>query len=234
MSNRHALVIGASTGIGAATARTLSLSGWDVTAIARRPQLLNVLSQENPRIRGIGGDVTDTDALDTLVRREGPFQAVVYAAGWNVPDRELTVLDTHTWRQLMSVNVDGAFTAVSAALPAMRAAGDGLIIFVSSISAVQPDASGAAYQASKRALHGLAGAINLEEGHHGIRACLVLPGLTRTDFNALRRNAPSEEQRATFLSPQDVASAIAFICELPPHVLVPELTVVPTANPWNR
>jgi NADP-dependent 3-hydroxy acid dehydrogenase YdfG len=61
-----------------------------------------------------------------------------------------------------------------------------------------------------------------------------MPGLTRTEFNALRRTPPTEEQRASFMTPEDVAEAIVFICELPPHLMIPSVTIVPTVNPWNR
>jgi NADP-dependent 3-hydroxy acid dehydrogenase YdfG len=61
-----------------------------------------------------------------------------------------------------------------------------------------------------------------------------MPGLTATDFMSLRRNPPTEEQRANFMTSDDVAEAIAFICDLPPHLMIPSLTIVPTINPWNR
>lgn len=233
MIQRHALVIGASSGIGAATAIGLSGRGWAVTAAARREDRLADLAREHPGVRTAAVDVTDGPALRQVVEQAGPLDALVYSAGWNLPDRELGVLTPEDWHRTFSVNVDGAFAATQAVLPQMRLTG-GLIVYVSSISAEHVDGSGAAYQASKRALHGLAEATGFEEGGHGIRTSLVMPGLTRTEFNALRRTPPTEEQRADFMTPEDVAEAIVFICELPTHLMIPSLTIVPTVNPWNR
>lgn len=234
MNQRKALVIGASSGIGASTALGLADLNWAVTAVARRQDRLRDLALQNPNIQTTTLDVTDTSALNHTLEQVGPLDALVYAAGWNFPERELEVLDPDDWRHAFNVNVNGAFIATQAALPQMRLNGGGVIVYVSSISAVRADASGAAYQASKRALHGLAEAINLEEVGHGIRASIVMPGLTKTEFNSLRRTPPSETQRSQFLTSQDVADAIIFICELPARVMIPELTIVPTANPWNR
>jgi serine 3-dehydrogenase len=234
MTKRRALVIGASSGIGAAVAIGLSNRGWDVTATARRKDRLADLAHEDPRIQTTMVDVTDEKELRQVVAEVGAIDALIYAAGWNLPDRELNVLAVEDWHRAFSVNVDGAFAATQAVLPHMRREGGGVIVFVSSTSAEHADASGAAYQASKRALHGLAEATNFEEGRHGIRTSLVMPGLTKTEFNSLRRNPPSEEDRLNFMKPEDVAAAIIFICELPSHLMIPELTIVPTVNPWNR
>ena len=233
MTQRHALVIGASSGIGAATAIGLSTRGWAVTAAARRGGRLAGLAHEHPGIRTAVVDVTDGHALHQVVEQAGPIDVVVYSAGWNLPDRELAVLTPEAWHRSFSVNVDGAFAVTQAVLPQMRLNG-GLIVYVSSISAEHVDGSGAAYQASKRALHGLAEATSFEEGKHGIRTSLVMPGLTRTEFNALRRTPPTDEQRADYMTPEDVAEAVVFICELPTHLMIPSLTIVPTVNPWNR
>lgn len=234
MKDKHALILGASSGIGAAAAESLALDGWHVTAAARRSERLVELSSQHPTISPQQLDVTDRKAVEECIGNLPDIDVLVYAAGHNFPERELDVLVETDWRQSFDVNVDGALHAVQAVLPRMKAADGGLIVLISSISAEHGDASGAAYQASKRALHGLAEALSFEEGINGIRTTLIMPGLTRTDFNSLRRNPPSEEARKQFLSAQDVASAVVYVSNLPPHVLVPTLTIVPTANPWNR
>jgi serine 3-dehydrogenase len=234
ITQRHALVIGASSGIGAATAIDLSSHGWNVTAVARRQDRLVDMVRHHTRIKMAVVDVTSAAELQKTIDHIGPIDVLVYAAGWNFPERELSVLTTEDWHQAFSVNVDGAFTATQAVLPQMRRNGGGVIVYISSISAAHADASGAAYQASKRALHGLAEATSFEEGQHGIRVSLVMPGLTRTEFNSLRRTPPTEEARSKFMAPEDVAAAVTFICELPAHLMIPELTIVPTINPWNR
>jgi serine 3-dehydrogenase len=233
MSKMHAVVIGASSGIGKETVLGLVTLGWNVTAIARRGNLLDELSALHANITTQVVDVENTKLLEKIIRESEPIDALIYAAGYNIPERELSVLDATNWHKLQRINVDGAFYATTAALEQMRIHG-GVIVYVSSISASQADVSGAAYQSSKRGLHGLAAAVNIEESKNRVRASLVAPGLTRTDFNSLRRNPPSEEQRAQFLTPHDVAQAVIFICTLPAHVMIPELTIVPTAIPGNR
>lgn len=234
MKEKHALIIGASSGIGAATAEQLAKDNWLVTAAARRSERLVNLSSKFPNIRPQELDATDRTAVEETIRTLPVVDALIYAAGHNVPERELDVLVESDWRQLFDVNVTGAFHAIQAVLPKMRAAGGGLIVLISSISAERGDASGAAYQASKRALHGLAEATSFEEGPNHIRTTLIMPGLTRTDFNSLRRNPPDEEARKKFLSAEDVAGAVVYVCKLPSHVFVPSLTIVPTSNPWNK
>ena len=231
---RRALILGASSGIGAATAVSLAERGWHVLAAARREDRLAELAKEHSGICTAVVDVSDTAAVRSLVESSEPLDALVYAAGWNLPDREIKVLAEEDWKRSFSVNVDGAFAATQAVLPQMREAGGGVIVYVSSISAEKVDASGVAYQASKRALNGLAEVTSLEEGHYGIRTSLVMPGLTATEFMGRRRVPPTAEQRATFMSAEDVADAIAYICELPPRLMIPSLTIVPTVNPWNR
>lgn len=234
VTQRHALVIGASSGIGAATAIGLAKEDWKVTAFARREDRLADLTKENHNIQTKVVDAANESDLQKAINQIGPIDTLIYAAGWNLPQRELTVLSSQDWHRAFGINVDGAYTAVQAILPQMRGKGAGTIIFISSISATHPDASGAAYQASKRALHGLAEAISFEEGHHGIRVSLVMPGLTRTEFNSLRRTPPTAEARSKYMAPEDVADAVVYICQLPPHLMIPELTIVPTINPWNR
>lgn len=234
MTTRHALVIGASSGIGAATSLRLAKDGWKVTAVARRTPELSALEEENPRLSGLTLDVTDRAALLAAVESLPAVDAMIYAAGLNVPEREIEVLSVEDWKAIFEVNVNGAFHAAQALLPSMRSAGGGLMVFVSSISAERADPSGVAYQSSKRAMHGLAEGILVEERENGIRAALIMPGLTRTDFNLKRRTPPTEEDREKFLTPEDVAESISFVCNLPSHVMIPYLTVVPTANPWNK
>jgi NADP-dependent 3-hydroxy acid dehydrogenase YdfG len=233
MSKMNAVVIGASSGIGRESVLGLAALGWNVTAIARRGKLLDELSALYTNVTTRVADVENTDLLGEIIHDSGPIDAMIYAAGYNIPERELSVLDPANWHKLQRINVDGAFYATTAALEQMRTRG-GVIVYISSISAYQADVSGAAYQSSKRGLHGLAAAVNIEESKNGVRASLVAPGLTKTDFNSLRRNPPSEEQRAQFLTPYDVAQAVIFICTLPAHVMIPELTILPTAIPGNR
>src|SRR5215471_18260980 len=110
----------------------------------------------------------------------------------------------------------------------MRDRGAGHIIYVASISGIVPDISGAAYQAAKRGLIGLAHAIRVEEKEHGIRTCAVCPGLVDTEILENRPVKPPSEMLAKALQPVDVAETILAVAKLPPRAVVPELQVMPT------
>jgi NADP-dependent 3-hydroxy acid dehydrogenase YdfG len=160
--------------------------------------------------------------------RLGEIDILVYNSGTNVKDRALTKLTPATWDKMVSVNMNGAFYATQAALPGMRQRGKGHLIYVASISAVVPDVSGAAYQASKRGLLGMAHAVRVEEKENGIRTCVVCPGLVDTEILENRPVKPSAETLAKALQPGDVAEVILSVAKLPARAVVPELQVMPT------
>lgn len=224
-----ALVVGATSGIGRACATALALKGWRVVAAARRQSLLDDLARQLPSVTAEALDVTDPCEVRRIVEGVAPLDVLVYASGLNVADREVEVLTPGHWDDIVRVNLTGAFHAVSAAVPLMRANGGGLIVLIASVSALSPDASGAAYQAAKRGLVGLAHATTFEEHHHGIRVSVVHPGLVDTAFVDQRRNPPPAEVRARALHPDDVAAAVTMLAALPARAYVPELTILPTA-----
>ncbi|HEV2093513.1 MAG TPA: SDR family NAD(P)-dependent oxidoreductase, partial [Rubrobacter sp.] len=157
LSGKTAVVVGASSGIGLATANLLSDSGATVHAAARRKDAIEEgaegraitaheldISDEASVRRTLGG-IGDSDGIDVLV----------VAAGMNFPERRLEQLTGESWDAMISVNLSGAFYAVHAALPYLRAS-QGLAVLVSSVSGSWPDASGPAYQASKAGMTELA------------------------------------------------------------------------------
>src|SRR5262249_44290092 len=144
-----------------------------------------------------------------------------------IPDRSLTRLTPETWEMMLATNLTGAFHCTQLALPVMREQGDGLLIYVATAAVGRPDLSGAAYQASKHGMVGLAHATREEEKRHGIRTSVIFPGLTDTPL-LLQRPVPTPpEVVAQALQPDDVAQACLFLATLPPRACVPELTIVP-------
>jgi serine 3-dehydrogenase (NADP+) len=111
----------------------------------------------------------------------------------------------------------------------MRSQGGGLIIHIGSVSGRWADFSGAAYQASKHGLVGLAQATMIEERENGIRVSVVFPGLCDTPLLKLRKSPPSPETLAKAMQPEDIASACLFIAKLPARTYVPELIMMPGA-----
>ena len=222
------LVVGASSGIGREIAILFARGGAKVTAVARREdrllQLQAQLSSEGHPVQIHVGDATDPAALDGL----GDVDILIYATGNNIPDRALTRLTPELWEMMISVNLSGAFYATQAVLPFMRARKAGLIFYISSRSSIAADESGAAYQAAKRGLAGIAAAIRVEEKANGIRTCLVCPGLTDTEILDRRPVKPAAELLARALKPGDVAELVLAIAKLPARVWVPEVQILPT------
>ncbi len=234
--NQVALVVGASSGIGRATAELLARAGARVMASARRRDRLETL-QRQMAAEGHPIDVFAADAaeaaqmarlVETTQQKLGAVDLLVYATGTNTPDRALTRLRPEIWNDLIGTNLNGAYYVTHALLPAMRAARRGHLIYVSSVSGHTPDVSGAAYQASKRGMIGLAHAIRVEERQNGIRTCVVCPGLVDTEILDKRPVKPDRETLDNALRPEDVAEAILAIAMLPPRAAVPEMSIVPT------
>ena len=236
MKNQVALVVGASSGIGRASAVALAREGARVMASARRADRLRRL-QEEMRAEGHAVEIFPADAakladMERLAEetraRLGAIDIMVYSTGTNTPDRSMKRLTPAIWDNMIAVNLNGAYYATQAVLPAMRERGAGHLIYISSISGLTPDVSGAAYQAAKRGLVGLAHAIRVEEKERGIRTCVICPGLVDTEILAFRPVKTPAETVAKALQPEDVASAVLAVAKLPQRAAVPEMQIVPT------
>lgn len=173
-------------------------------------------------------DASSAEEMEKLAERAGKIDILVFAAGTNTPDRAMTRLNAYTWDMMIGANLNSAYYATRAVLPSMRERKAGHLIYVSSISGIMPDVSGASYQAAKRGLLGLAHAIRVEEREHGIRTCVVCPGLVDTEILDKRPVKPSAEIIAKALQPEDVAEAILAVAKLHPRVAVPEFQILPT------
>jgi serine 3-dehydrogenase len=230
------LVVGASSGIGRETVLLFAREGAKVMASARRQERLRelqeTLAKEKIAIEIYSADATKPADMEALAKhtyeRFGNIDILVFTSGTNTKERALTRLTTEIWDMMVSVNLNGAYYVTRALLPAMREKKAGQLIYVSSISGHTPDVSGAAYQAAKRGLIGLAHAIRVEEKEHGIKTCVVCPGLVDTEILNNRPVKPPAEMLAKALQPEDVAEAILSVAKLPPRAVVTELTIVPT------
>ena len=225
LSGRVAVVVGAPSGIGAATARAFAEAGAHVHAAARR------LPSLGDGITGHELDVVDRSSVDRFaqtVTGAGPVHALIVAAGANLRNRSLDRLTPDGWDKLIAVNLTGAFNVVRAFLGALRETrGDAILI--GSVSGSWPDVSGSGYQAAKSGLLAFARGAGFEEHARGVRITTVLPGVVDTAILDSRPEPPSAELRAHMLQPEDVAAACLFAATLPPRAHVPELTILPTA-----
>ena len=240
LENTVAWITGASSGIGRATAEALARHGSAVVLSARSE---DGLRDSAAAIAAHGGDAV-TEPLDSLdatavdavaariADRFGRLDILVNNAGMNVPRRHWKDVSREGFEEVVGINLNGAFHCARAALPAMRARGDGLIVNVSSwagryVSSV----TGPAYNAAKSAVLAMNESLNLEEGGNGIRACAVCPGEVATPILDRRPAPPDAATRARMLQPEDVAATILHVARMPPRACVNEIVISPT---WNR
>jgi NADP-dependent 3-hydroxy acid dehydrogenase YdfG len=236
LKDQVVVIVGASSGIGRAAAVLFAREGAKVVAAARREDRLQALKQELAKeqceITVRTADASQPSdmqqlAQDTLAQF-GRIDVLVFASGINIRDRAMNRLTPELWNSVVEINLNGSFYATHAVLPSMRKAGAGHLIYISSISGVITDVSGAAYQASKRGVLGMAHAIRLEEKQNNIRTSVICPGLVDTELLEQRPVKPSPEILAQALQPEDVAETILFVAKLPPRAAVPELHLMPT------
>jgi NADP-dependent 3-hydroxy acid dehydrogenase YdfG len=223
--SRTALVVGASSGIGLATAMAFAEAGDVVHAAARRVAPISDALGERATAHAL--DINDREAVDELAATIGRLDALVIAAGVNVPERRLHQLTPESWDHIVGTNLTGAFNVVHAFLEPLLAA-RGTIVLIGSVSGSWPDRSGMAYQASKAGLLALARGIGFEAGGD-LRVTAILPGVVDTPILENRPEPPDAETRAQMLQAEDVAAACVFVVSLPPRAYVPELTILPTA-----
>lgn len=236
ISGQVVVVVGASSGIGRSAAVLLAREGAKVVAAARRQDRLQALKTElageQHEIAIHVADASNPADMQQLAQEtlklHGRIDVLVFATGTNIPDRSMQRLNPTLWDSVVSVNLNGAYYATHAVLPSMRTAGAGHLIYIASISSVITDVSGAAYQASKRGLLGMAHAIRMEEKQNGIRTCVICPGLVDTELIEKRPVKPSAEVMAQALQPEDVAEAVLYVAKLAPRAAVPEMHMMPT------
>jgi serine 3-dehydrogenase len=232
------VIVGASSGIGRAAAVLFAREGAKVVASARREERLQSLKDELAReqreITVRPADASKAKDMQQLAQATleqfGRIDILVFASGTNTPDRAMERLNPGIWNSLIDLNLNGAFYATHAVLPSMRNAGSGHLIYISSISGLVPDVSGAAYQASKRGVLGLAHAVRMEEKQNGIRTCVICPGLVDTELMEKRPVKPSPEVLAKALQAEDVAETIVYAAKLPPRASIPELVLLPATQ----
>ena len=235
LSGQCVLITGGGSGIGLAAARLFLAEGARVAVAGRNADKLRRAAEAlkgGDRLIYLAADVTDPQQVKRLVddvtQRLGRIDVLVNNAGLNIKERTIRELTPERWRTLMAGNLEGAFHCMQAVLPQMRERQDGLIINVNSISGKRANPlGGAAYNAAKFGLRGLAMSVAAEEKPNGIRVS-IYPGEVDTPILEQRPSPITEEHRRTILQPEDVAAAVLFIAMLPPNATVPELIITPS------
>ncbi|UNZ20860.1 SDR family oxidoreductase [Streptomyces sp. 891-h] len=243
-SSRTAVVTGASSGIGAATARRLAASGYRVVLTARRAdriaELAAQLSDAGHEAEAYPLDVTDRAAVDAFAERFEALDVLVNNAGGALGADPVATGNPEEWRQMYETNVLGTLHVTQALLPALTASGDGTVVVLSSTAGHATYEGGAGYVAAKHAQHVLAETLRLEVVGEPVRVIEIAPGMVRTEEFALTRFHGNEEKAAKVyagvaepLTADDVADTIAWTVTRPSHVNVDLLVVRPRAQASN-
>ncbi len=233
---RTAVVTGASSGIGAATARALAADGFHVVCAARRGDRVEALAEE------IGGtavvcDVTDADSVAAMAASLETVAVLVNNAGVAFDAVNVEQADPAAWARMFDVNVLGTLRVTQALLPALRAYGAGLVVTMGSTAGRVPYETAGGYVAAKHGVHALAQTMRLEHVAEPLRFTVIMPGMVRTDeFSLVRFEGDAERAAAIYagvaepLTAEDVAETVRWVASLPAHVNIDELVVRPRAQ----
>jgi NADP-dependent 3-hydroxy acid dehydrogenase YdfG len=231
-----AVVTGASSGIGAATARKLAVQGYDVVVAARRLDLLSALADEIGA-RAVALDITSDASVAALAEAVPEVDLLVNNAGGALGADPVATASLEDWQRMYDVNVLGTLRVTKALLPALRAGGGGTIITVTSTAAHITYEGGAGYTAAKHAERAMVETLRLELNGEPVRVVEIAPGMVHTEgFSLTRFGGDSAKADAVYadvdrpLVAHDIAECIAFAAGLPLHVNIDRLVVRPLAQ----
>ncbi|MGV9679552.1 SDR family NAD(P)-dependent oxidoreductase [Nocardia sp. NPDC003482] len=231
MSTRTAVVTGASSGIGEATARELAKQGCHVVVGARRVDRLERLARE------IGGtalplDVTDEDSVRAFADAVERVDVLVNNAGGAKGLAPVAEADLDDWRWMWETNVLGTLRMTKALLPKLIDSGDGLIVTVTSVAALQPYDNGSGYTSAKHAQAVLHRTLRGELLGQPVRLTEIAPGAVETEFSLVRFGGDADRAAKVYegidpLVAQDIAEIIGFVATRPAHVNLDTIVVKP-------
>ena len=227
-----AVVTGASSGIGADTARALAERGFEVVLGARRVDKLERLARNIEGARFQALDVTDAASVESFARSVERLDLLVNNAGGALGLDRVEAAQDDRWRTMWEVNFLGVVRMTRALLPALRASGDSHIINVGSIAGFEQYPGGAGYTGAKHAARALTKTLRLELNGEPIRITEIAPGLVETEFSLVRFDQDASKAAAVYdgmtpLTGRDVADCIVWAATRPSHVNIDEIVVRP-------
>ena len=229
-SKGTAVVTGASSGIGAATARALAADGWEVVVGARRLDRLEALAGEiDGRTHPL--DVTDSASVDAFVAAVPECRLVVNNAGGALGLSPVAESDEDQWRIMYDTNVLGVLRVTKGLLPALEASGDGQVVTIGSIAGHEPYPGGAGYNAAKFAVRAVMSVLRQELLGRPVRVSEIDPGMVETEFSLVRFGGDAERaarvyEGVTPLTAEDVAECVRWVVSRPSHVNVDQMIVL--------
>ena len=239
MSDKEiAVVTGASSGIGAATAQLLAESGYHVIAAARRKDRLDTLAKDNSNIEIFELDITNQSQVDSLARdlKGKSVSVLVNNAGGAFDSVDILNSDPDVWRKTYEVNVIGTVRMIKAISPIMEAFGRGHIVIVSSTAGHRTYENGGNYVAAKHAERSLVETLRLELNGLPIRVTEIAPGMVKTEefakvrYGDVAKAAKVYEGVAQPLVAADIAETIRWSVMLPHHVNIDSMIIRPVAQ----
>jgi len=235
-ATRTAVVTGASSGIGAATARRLAAEGFDVVCAARRTDRIEKLARQIAG-RAITLDVTSSESVAALAAAVPECSLLVNDAGGALGLEPIASADPDEWQTMFDVNVLGVLRVTQALLPALIASGAGHVIVVGSTAGRIVYEGGAGYTAAKHAVAAVVETLRLELCGQPVRVSEIAPGMVRTEeFSLVRFHGDAERAKQVYagveapLTADDIADCIAWCATRPAHVNVDLLVVKPLAQ----
>lgn len=234
---RTAVVTGASSGIGEATARRLAAEGFEVVAAARRRERLDKLAADVSSIRPVTLDVTSQESVDALVGSLERCDVLVNNAGGALGLESVAEGRLDDWQRMYDVNVLGSLRMTQALVPRLVESGDGVLVMVTSTAGLVSYEGGGGYCAAKHAQTSMVETLRLELVGQPVRVVEIAPGMVQSEGFAVTRFRGDEEAAARVyagvpgpLSSDDVADAIAWCVTRPAHVNVDRLVIRPRAQ----
>ena len=238
MAERIAVVTGASSGIGAATARGLARAGFHVVAGARRTDRLEALAEE-VGATALVLDVTNPASVEAfraaVADRYGHADLLVNNAGLAAGLDPVADGDERDWQAMLDTNVLGLLRVTRAFLPLLRAAPHAHVVNLGSIAGFEVYPGGVGYTASKHAVRAVTGTLRLELNGEPIRVTEVAPGMVETEFSLVRFHGDAERADEVYagvqpLTAEDIADCIVWAVTRPPHVDIDFMVVRPVAQ----
>jgi NADP-dependent 3-hydroxy acid dehydrogenase YdfG len=231
VSRGTAVVTGASSGIGAATAARLAHDGWDVVVGARRLDRLEAVAARTGA-RALPLDVTDAESVTAFCAEIPACSLLVNNAGGAKGLEPVAEADEDAWRWMFEANVLGVARVTKALLPALIASGDGHIVIVGSIAGLEPYPGGAGYNAAKFGVRAVGRVLRMELLGEPVRVTEVDPGMVDTEFSTIRFGGDAERAAKVYegmtpLTADDIADCIAWAATRPSHVNIDQIVVMP-------